>query len=828
MAASTSRGRAPERASAAAGTASARARGSASRRRPSAWAVAAAILASAARGAEADLTATRPLEGPAVARPREVLRVTAPRVAPRMPAAASSGRVLPSEEGAQTPLRALEGNPNGNGGHSPAFLQWAARHDKLGEYCPGSAPPCEESLHREAVWRVNAAAIEAHNKQGGSLMKKGLTRFADLTTEEFTAAHATYAGGTPVPAVSIESSHSSSFSASAKEASNKLLSSRTPRRAGDGGAARESAGDASGTASSVISLKLATDEAAARGDALPSEEEDEDADDFSLDSSEVRFAADDADAALVAQATSSPFPALGASAGLSKEERRAAARERRRAARVAAREAHMDVSSLGFPGEAAKDASAARPTSGPLGSGLPDHFDWSDHVDFGEVVHQGACAGCWAYSTAAVVEAARFVADGTRARMSPYSLIDCDDLDRGCATGNMASAYAWIQTSEYGLPPLKRYPRMSKNGKCDVNAGLGAALGAFSVDGKESEGAFSSNDEYDDDDEKDARDEEDAVSEEAEASSSSGNANRRRSSLGVSGGSSLFGGGISRVRGKTKQGVSVRKDGTPIHIPTGNARTTGYCDLPVLHRDAEAQLLRALAQQPVAVGVNIHALQFYESGIVHMADCPPAASDPLKAINHAAVITGWGRDEKSGQYYWILRNTYGDRWGENGYARLAFGRDPETGFGACALYTEGNYPLVGDLTCTPGATRKEAVRHGAHVWLYPGGYNMGPRDAGAFGGDGVGLSYAAAAVSEQMARFSLGLGEEARAGAVGVASVLVLAAAVTIALQASTLARLRREAARGSPEERARLTSPSSGENGKTPKSAFTDDVLEG
>ena len=69
-----------------------------------------------------------------------------------------------------------------------------------------------------------------------------------------------------------------------------------------------------------------------------------------------------------------------------------------------------------------------------------------------------------------------------------------------------------------------------------------------------------------------------------------------------------------------------------------------------------------MAQQPVAVGVNIHALQFYESGIVHLADCPPAASDPLKAINHAAVLTGWGRDEESGQYYWRLRNTYGDRW----------------------------------------------------------------------------------------------------------------------------------------------------------------------
>ena len=47
----------------------------------------------------------------------------------------------------------------------------------------------------------------------------------------------------------------------------------------------------------------------------------------------------------------------------------------------------------------------------------------------------------------------------------------------------------------------------------------------------------------------------------------------------------------------------------------------------------------------------------------------------------------------------------------------------------CALYTEGNYPVLGNLQCTDGAVRKEAVKHGKHVWLYPGGYNMGPRDA---------------------------------------------------------------------------------------------------
>ena len=132
--------------------------------------------------------------------------------------------------------------------------------------------------------------------------------------------------------------------------------------------------------------------------------------------------------------------------------------------------------------------------------------------------------------------------------------------------------------------------------------------------------------------------------------------------------------------------------------------------------------------------MNIHALQFYDSGVVTIDDCPPADADPLRAINHAAVLTGWGHDEATDQYYWILRNTYGENWGEDGYARLAFGRDGD-GFGTCALYTEGNYPLVGSLRCTPGAVRKEAVAHGSRVWLYPGGYNMGPRDrAGPRGG----------------------------------------------------------------------------------------------
>ena len=605
----------------------------------------AATLAALVSGAAADLRASRPLSVPAGA--RTSISNAVPRVTPKHPA------------------------PSGAPAHSADFLAWATRHGKLSEYCPGSAPPCEESLHRETVWRENARHIEAHNRASGSLMRKGLTRFADLTVEEFTNHHATYSS----PMVQEDPSRERARRGLAPTVADLAAASehRTPntehrtrddhhhhRDAIESSSERESessSAEGDDAARAPVSLKEATNVAAARGESLPS----------------------DANAGSILGRV---FPALGASGGLTRDERERRARERRANRRRRRREVERDIAdglNLG----------------GPLGTGFPKRHDWAEVYDFGDVVHQGTCAGCWAYSTAAVVEAANAIANGAHRRLSPYALIDCDNLDHGCATGNMASAYAWIQTSRHGIPPLERYPSRAAMG-CD------------------------------------------------------------RASLGKA--------------------------------PGRNVRTEGYCDLPVLSRNSERQLLEALWQQPVAVGVNIHALQFYESGIVRREECPPADKNPLKAINHAAVLTGWGHDEETGTYYWILRNTYGDHWGEKGYARLAFGKD-EDGFGACALYTEGNYPIVGNLTCTPGAVRKEAVRHGKRVWLYPGGYNMGPHDDG-----GLNL------------RGALGLlGDGGESAALAVAGALVAASTVVMAYQAVALARLRGMESEGAATEKRRM-----------------------
>ena len=43
--------------------------------------------------------------------------------------------------------------------------------------------------------------------------------------------------------------------------------------------------------------------------------------------------------------------------------------------------------------------------------------------------------------------------------------------------------------------------------------------------------------------------------------------------------------------------------------------------------------------------------------------------------SHAVVVTGWGVTPDTNEKYWIVKNSWSDRWGNNGYFWILKGSD---------------------------------------------------------------------------------------------------------------------------------------------------------
>jgi cathepsin F len=88
---------------------------------------------------------------------------------------------------------------------------------------------------------------------------------------------------------------------------------------------------------------------------------------------------------------------------------------------------------------------------------------------------------------------------------------------------------------------------------------------------------------------------------------------------------------------------------------------------------------------PLSVLLDATQLQFYKSGVWtgHISSSPAILGCSKTGLNHAVLLVGYGVDDSASPStpYWIVKNSWGVNWGEEGYFRIT------RGTGACGINT---------------------------------------------------------------------------------------------------------------------------------------------
>ena len=86
----------------------------------------------------------------------------------------------------------------------------------------------------------------------------------------------------------------------------------------------------------------------------------------------------------------------------------------------------------------------------------------------------------------------------------------------------------------------------------------------------------------------------------------------------------------------------------------------------------EEMMFEVYMNGPVAVSFEVYDdFKGYTGGVyIHNTTLAGKRMNPWEATNHAVCLVGWGVDQSSGIPYWIVKNSWGTGWGEQGYFRI--------------------------------------------------------------------------------------------------------------------------------------------------------------
>jgi len=110
-------------------------------------------------------------------------------------------------------------------------------------------------------------------------------------------------------------------------------------------------------------------------------------------------------------------------------------------------------------------------------------------------------------------------------------------------------------------------------------------------------------------------------------------------------------------------------------------KVSGYVDIPT---GSESKLKEAVATQgPVSVAIDASnaSFQFYRSGVYNERACSSSQLD------HGVLAVGYG--SLSNNAYWLVKNSWGSSWGQQGYIFMTRDKNNQ-----CGIATAASYPTL--------------------------------------------------------------------------------------------------------------------------------------